>query len=116
MNCRAHLLEGPAPADVGDRVVDVGVGRLRVFLQQSGDRHDHAALTVAALRNIEIDPGLLNRGQNAIRGETLDRGDILADGIAGGDAARTHRRAVNVHCAGAALRDSATVFCAGHAD
>src|SRR3954454_15205122 len=33
---RAHLLEGAAPADVGDLLVDIGVGRLRLELEQFG--------------------------------------------------------------------------------
>src|SRR5262245_5020759 len=116
MDRRAYLLERSAPTDIGDCVVDVGVGWLRVFLQQSRDCHDHAALAVAALRHVEVDPGLLNLGQNAVLGEAFYGGDLLPDGIAGRDAARTNRRAVNVHGAGAALRDSASVFCPGHPD
>src|SRR5215468_2339680 len=116
MNRRACLLECSAPTDIGDCVVDVGVSWLRVFLQQSRDGHDHAALTVAALRDVEVDPGLLDPGENAVLGEAFYGGDLLPDGVAGRDAARTYRRAVNVHGAGATLRDSASVFCPGHAD
>src|SRR5436853_85408 len=47
----AHLLIGAAAAYVGDGAVDVGVARLRVGLQEAGDRHDHAALAIAALRH-----------------------------------------------------------------
>src|ERR1043166_3937413 len=46
VNCRAHLLEGAAPADVGDLPIDVGVGRFRLELEQLRDRHDHAALAI----------------------------------------------------------------------
>src|SRR4029078_6720184 len=116
MNRRAYLLECSAPTDIGDRIVDVRVGPLRVLLPQGRDSHDHAALTVTALRHVEVDPGLLNLGKGAVLGQTFYRRDLLADGIAGGHAARTSRRAVNVHGAGAALCDSASVFCAGHAD
>src|SRR5215475_1907518 len=52
----AHLLEGAATADIGDGVVDIFVGRLRIVLQKRGDRHDHAALAIAALRHIMVDP------------------------------------------------------------
>src|SRR5262245_22328385 len=44
VNGRAHLLEGAAAADIGDGVVDLGVGGLRLVLQERRDRHDHAGL------------------------------------------------------------------------
>src|SRR5712691_1508267 len=45
----AHLLIGAAAANIGDAGVDVCIGRLGVRLEQGGDRHDHAALAIAAL-------------------------------------------------------------------
>src|ERR1700751_308451 len=51
----AHLLEGAAAADIGDGVVDVGVGRLRLLLEECRHRHDHSALAIAALRNVVVD-------------------------------------------------------------
>src|SRR6201996_593972 len=60
VNRFTHLLEGAAAADIGDGVVDVGIGWLRLVLQQRRHRHDHAALAVAALRHVEADPGLLH--------------------------------------------------------
>src|ERR1041385_8673187 len=41
---RAHFLEGAASTDVGDRIVDVLVGRLRLFIEQCRHRHAHSAL------------------------------------------------------------------------
>src|SRR6184192_389824 len=78
----ADLLEGSATADIGDGLVDVLVGRLRLLLEKCCDRHDHAALAIAALRHVVGDPGLLHLAQRAIAGESLDRGDLLADGFA----------------------------------
>src|SRR5205807_7735137 len=78
----ADLLEGPASADIGDGLVDVLVGRLRLLLEKGRDCHDHAALAIAALRHIVGDPGLLHLVQCAIAGESLDRGDLLANGLA----------------------------------
>src|SRR5262245_62511009 len=95
MNRRAYLLECSAPTDIGDCVVDVGVGWLRVFLQQSRDGHDHAALTVAALRDVEVDPGLLDLSENAVLGEAFYGGDLISVGVAGCDAARTISRVIN---------------------
>src|SRR6266403_3558320 len=76
----AHLLEGAATADVGDGLVDVRVGRLRLFLEQGRHRHDHAALAIAALRNVIGDRGLLHLVQRAIARQSFDGGDLLADG------------------------------------
>src|SRR6478609_5130400 len=59
----AHLLEGAAAADVGDRCVDVGVGRLGLLLEERGHGHDHSRLAVAALRHVVRDPGLLHVGE-----------------------------------------------------
>src|SRR5215469_16172943 len=47
---------GAAAADIGDRRIDFGVARLRFLLQERRHRHDHAALTIAALRDIVGDP------------------------------------------------------------
>ncbi|MEA2822205.1 MAG: isoquinoline 1-oxidoreductase subunit alpha, partial [Bradyrhizobium sp.] len=63
----AHLLEGAPAADVGDGLVDVLIGRLRLLLEQGRDRHDHSALAIAALRDVVIDPGLLHPVQRALR-------------------------------------------------
>src|ERR1700733_10970636 len=60
VNCFTRLLEGAATADIGDGLVDILVGRFRLLLEQGRDRHDHAALAIAALRHIVVDPGLLH--------------------------------------------------------
>src|SRR5882757_4289130 len=106
----AHLLEGAAAADIGDGVVDIVVGRLRVVLQQRRHRHDHAALAIAALRHVTGDPGQLHLVHHAVDGEALDGGDVLAGGFVDRDAAGAHRDAVDMDGAGAALCDAATVF------
>src|SRR5215210_6790231 len=72
VNGLAHLLEGAAAADIGDRFVDVFVGRLRLFLQQCRDRHDHSGLTVTALRHVVVDPGFLHLMQRAVLRQTFD--------------------------------------------
>src|SRR5262245_39142853 len=107
----AHLLEGAAAADIGDGLVDVLVGRLRLLLQERRHRHDHAALAIAALRNIIGDPGLLHLVQGAVgTAEPLDGGDVLAGGLADRHAAGAHRHAVDMDRAGAALCNAASVF------
>src|SRR6187549_3469400 len=99
----ADLLEGPASADIGDGLVDVLVGRFRLLLEKCCDRHDHAALAIAALRYVVGHPGLLHLVQRAIAGEPLDRGDLLAGSFAHRDAAGAHRDPVDMHGAGTAL-------------
>src|SRR5215510_670619 len=113
----AHLLEGAAAADIGDGLVDILVGRLRLFLKQRRHRHDHAALAIAALRNIAGDPGLLHPVQLAIRaGQAFDGGDLLAGGLADGHAAGAHRHAVDMDSAGTALCNAASIFGSGQSD
>src|SRR5262249_42799847 len=87
----APPLEGAAAADIGDGVVDILVGRLRLFLKQRRHGHDHAALAIAALRHVAGNPGLLHLVQLAIRaGQALDGGDLLAGGFADGHTAGAH--------------------------
>src|SRR5690242_11835871 len=59
MNGRPYALIGAAAADVGHRRVDIGVGRLGVLPQERRRGHDLPRLTVAALRHVELGPGLL---------------------------------------------------------
>src|SRR3954451_25435392 len=115
VNGITRLLEGAAAADIGDGFVDVLVGRLRLLLEQGRDRHGHAALAIAALRNVLGDPGLLDLVQCAIRRQPLDGGDLLADGFRDQHAAGARRDAVDVDGAGATLCNAATIFGAGQA-
>src|SRR3954469_19477049 len=81
VNGFTRLLEGAAPANIGDGLIDIGVGRFRLLLEQRRDRHDHAALAIAALRDVLGDPGLLHLVQCAIGCQPFDGGDLLADGV-----------------------------------
>ena len=78
----------PAAAEVpAHRFVDVGVGRVRVLVQQGHGLHDLAGLAVPALGHVVVDPGLLDRVQLVTLGQTIDRRDVLAlDGAHGRDA------------------------------
>src|SRR5205085_8810252 len=106
----ADALVSAAAADVGHRLVDIGVGRLRLFLQERGGGHDLAGLAIAALRHVDCGPGLLHR-MRGIGREALDRDDLVAR-LHGGerDRARSLHLAIDVHRAGAALRNTAAVF------
>src|SRR3984885_7070454 len=112
VNRFTHLFEGAAAADIGDGVVDILVGRLWVVLEKRRHRHDHAALAIAALRDVVGNPGLLHLMQGAIGSQTFDGGDLLASGFADQPAAGAHRDPVDVDGAGPALGDAAAVFCA----
>src|SRR5438270_3234521 len=112
---RADTLIGAAAADVGHRLVDVLVGGLRVLLQKRRGRHDLSRLAVAALRHVECRPCLLH-GMRAGGRKPLD-GDDLVGGLqrTDGNGAGAPHFAVDMHRAGAALRDAAAVFGAGEA-
>src|SRR3954447_21937904 len=94
-----------ATANVGDGGIDVGVGRAGIVLEQRGYRHDHSALAIAALRNVEFDPRPLHGMQGIVGPETFDGGDVLVPDRANRQCAGAHRLAVDMHRAGAALRD-----------
>src|SRR5437667_7102000 len=103
---RADALIGAAAADVGHRLVDVLVGRLRVLLQQRRGRHDLSRLAVAALRHVERRPCLLH-GMRAGGRKPLD-GDDLVGGLlrTDGNRAGAPHFAVDMQRAGAGLRDA----------
>src|SRR5262245_53516510 len=113
---RPDALVGAAAADVGHRLVDVRVGRLGFFREERRGGHDLAGLAVAALRDVDRRPGLLDRVR-AVARQALD-GDDLVGRLDRADrqGAGAHHVAVQVHRAGAALRDAAAVFRSGEAD
>src|SRR3989442_5203500 len=110
---RADALIGAAAADVGHRLVDVLVGRLRVLLQQRRGRHDLSRLAVAALRHVERRPRLLH-GMRAGGRKPLDGYDLVA-GLQRSDGKRAGAPhfAVDSRLAGAAPPDAPAVFSAG---
>src|SRR5260221_3932231 len=116
VDCLAHLLEGAAATDIGDGFVDVLVGRLRLLLEKRRHRHDHSGLAISALRNVVVDPGLLDVVQRAVGGQPFDRGDLFAAGFADQYAAGAHRNAIDMDRASSTLRNAAAVFGAGQPD
>src|SRR5262249_5432397 len=112
----ADALIGAAAADVGHGVVDILIGRLRLLLQERRRGHDLPGLAVTALRDVERRPRLLD-GVRARGRETLDGDDpIRRLHAADGKDAGAHDLVVDVHRAGAALRDAAAILRAGQAD
>src|SRR5688500_9456694 len=102
---------GRAPAQVSThRFVDVGVGWVRIAVQERHGLHDLAGLAVTAPGHVVVDPGLLDGVQLATLGQAVDRRDVLAlDGADRCDA-RTPRLAVDVAGACAAEAHTAAVL------
>jgi hypothetical protein len=76
VDSRANALVGAASTDVGHRLVDVLVGRLRGLLEERRGGHDLAGLAVAALGHVDRRPGLLHR-MGARRREAFYGDDLI---------------------------------------
>src|SRR5690348_15482624 len=83
--------------------------------QQRGRLHDLTGLAEAALRHIDLAPGLLN-GMVAGRMQAFDGGDLPARGIGEGRDAGTDRLLVHDHGARSAQRLAAAELGSGHSD
>jgi hypothetical protein len=109
-------LVSAAAADVArHRLSYLVVGRFWIFHQERGRLHDLTGLAIAALRNIQFAPGLLNR-MVAGRVKAFDRGDFAADHIGNRRDAGAHGVLVDHNGAGAAERLAAAKFgaCQAH--
>src|SRR5215469_4340070 len=93
----AHVRAAPAEVRrwrrVRERVPNPTEAQIRNAYQEVDGHHHHAALAVAALRNLLVDPGLLHGMQRVRRlvgrqvlllgpalGQTLQRGHVVLDG------------------------------------
>src|SRR5213078_3731923 len=112
---RSDALIGAAAANVGHRGVDVGVRGVRLLGEQRRRGHDLARLAVAALRHVFRDPGALYRVR-AVLGQAFDRRDALVGDRGDGQHAGARGHAVQMHGAGAALRDAAAELGAREAE
>src|SRR6516162_3265382 len=118
LRARSRLLDGGADAHVSaatadvsrHRSVDVGIVGVWRRSEQRGRRHDLPGLAVAALNDFEIEPGLLHLGARRGRADAFDGGDGAVLQRADRKNAGTHWLAVDMHGAGAALRDAAAEF------
>ena len=109
----ADALIRPAAADIArHRVIDLGVGWIRIFAQQDGGGHDLPRLAVAALRHVLGDPGPLQGVAEIVR-ETLNSRDFFARGAQDRRDARPHRLAIEVDGTRAAQRHAAAELCPG---
>ena len=109
--CSNAIVRGAATKITGHGVIDVGVGRIWVSLQQRSRGHDLPGLAVAALRDIKFAPRLLERMQMfTILGKTLDRRDLHPRRRRDWRQAGSSGNAVEMDRARAALPDPATEF------
>src|SRR4029079_1681741 len=95
---------------------DVRLARLLVALQERGSAHDHSVCAVAALRDLLIDEGGLQRMRLFRRAEPFERDDRLSLRVGDRDLARPDRGAVDHDGAGAALAKSAAELRGGQAE
>src|SRR5215470_16735410 len=116
LDCFADSHIGAAAADIpGHCCVDVSVVGTRILGQQCRRRHDLPRLAVTALNYFLIEPGLLHFGARLGRADSLDCGNRTAANRSDRQKTRAHRITVNMHGAGPALGDAATVFGSSHA-
>src|SRR4029077_18138708 len=92
VDCLSDAVVGAAAAGIRHLRVDVGVRGGWPLAQQGERAHDHAGLTISALRRVECLPGHLDRVA-AVRRNAFDRDDWLADGHRRGDTAGADRAA-----------------------
>src|SRR5260221_1597757 len=109
-------MRAAAAFEAGEPGTDLGIARMRIVGEERGRRHDPAIDAVAALRHLLVDPGLLELMRLLRRAEPGERRDLAAGrrrdpGDAGADGA-----AVEMHGAGAALREAAAEMRVGEAE
>ena len=110
------LLVPRAAAEVaGQRLADLGVGGVRLPGQQVVGLHQQPGGAEAALHRPRLDERLLEGVQVVALREALDRADLAALGLAGGDQAGADRHAVEVDGARTALALLAGVLGPGQA-
>jgi hypothetical protein len=116
------LLDGSTDARISAAAADIaGHGRINIAVawigiacQQARGGHDLPRLAIAALRHLQIDPGLLNGFARGGVADGLDRCDRRRpDAIHSGEAG-ARWLPVKMHSARTALADAAAEFGAGY--
>src|SRR3954447_8736882 len=102
----AHM-RAAAAFEAGERVLDLGIVRLLVLVEQRRRRHDPAVDAIAALRHLLLDIGLLDRMRLLRRAEAGQRHHLAVAHRRHRRDAGAHRLPVDMHGAGAALREAA---------
>ncbi len=97
------------------RLVNFCIGWLGDLSKQGRGLHDLSGLAVTALRDLMVDPGLLNC-RHAIGGADAFDGGDWAVHVGQGNLTATDGFAIDMNCAGAASCNAAPEFGAGQAD
>jgi hypothetical protein len=98
----------PAAAQVARHLgPDLGIGRMRVPIQQGLGGDNHSRDAKPTLDRVLVDKGLLQRVQAASRPDPLQRGDRPALDGTDGHLARRHGLSIDDHPARAALSQAA---------
>src|ERR1700704_2626919 len=100
-------MRAAAALEPGKGVLDLGVRRLLLLIEQRCRSHDPAVDAVAALRNLLLDIGLLDRMRLFRRAEAGERHHLAGAHCRYRRHAGTHGLAVDMHGTGAALREAA---------
>src|SRR6185437_1814379 len=101
---------GSAPAQIAVHTsIDVLVAWMRVFGEQRSGGHDLAGLAIAALRDVDLSPGNLQRVL-AVRRKPFDSSDAPVCGARGRRHTRSYGLTIQMNRASAALTDAAAVF------
>lgn len=110
MNCLSDAHVRPAAAEIAAHSgINFAVRRAWVFGEQRRGRHNLARLAITALRHVQVDPCFLQRVR-AIGRESFNRGDLLAGNTGEGRLAGAYGFPSDLHRAGPALTDAASVF------
>ncbi len=89
----------PAPAYMPrQRIINIRVAGIRRLLQQRRARHNHPGLAITTLRNLRLQPSLLQR-MRAIRRKPFNGANLALAHSRNPRSARAFRLAVNLHSA-----------------
>ena len=114
MNRAPNAVVRPAAAQVaGHRLRNLIVGGLRSLGQQSRRGHDLTGLTISALRNLLLDPRLLQRMQST-SGQALNGGDVFRGGLRDWRGTGSHGGSIHVDRTCATQTGATAEFCARH--
>src|SRR5690606_10243935 len=99
---------GAAAAQVElELVADLLLGGMRIAIEQGLERHDHAVQTIAALRALLVDEGLLDGSEPLEGAQAFERGDFVPRHALDGYDTGPGRHAVDQHRTGAAFAQAA---------
>jgi hypothetical protein len=110
---RPNARVSAAPTDIADVLIDIAVGGLGNLLQERCRCHQHAGLTIAALRNIHLDPEALQR-MARVGAQSLDGPDVSSNSRLQWKLTGPHGSTIDVYRAGPALGDTTTELRPGH--